>query len=55
MFMDTDSFIYHTKCDDLYSYIRVDMEKGIDFFDTSNYPSNNRLGILFVNNKVLVN
>ena len=49
--MDTDSFIYHLKCEDLYSDMRGDMEKGIDFFDTSNYPSNNRFGIPLVNNK----
>ena len=51
MYMDTDSFIYDIKCDDLYGNISKDMEKGIDLFVTSNYPSNNRFGIPLVNDK----
>ena len=67
MYMDTESFIYHIKCENLYGdlwwYIRADMKKGIDLkadmkkvidlFDTSNYPVNNRFDIPLVNNKVV--
>ena len=51
--MDTDSFIYHIRCEDLYDDIRADVKKGIDLFDTSNYSINNRFDKPLVNNKVV--
>ena len=53
MYMDTDSFIYHIKCKDLYGDIRKDMKNGFDLFDTSNYAPNNQFGIPLANNKVV--
>jgi len=35
MYTDTDSFIYHIECDDVYKNIKRDR------FDTSDYPADN--------------
>ena len=53
MYTNTDSFIYHIKCEDLYGDIRTNIKKRIHLFDTSNYPLNNRFDIALVNNKVV--
>ncbi|GBN66704.1 hypothetical protein AVEN_60113-1 [Araneus ventricosus] len=47
--MDTDNFIYNIRTEDFYK----DMKGMIDYFDTSDYPENNRYGMSRVNKKVL--
>ncbi|GFY45602.1 uncharacterized protein TNIN_106371 [Trichonephila inaurata madagascariensis] len=49
LYMDTNSFIYDIKAKDFYE----DMKGMIDYFDTSEYPENNRYGLPRVNKKVL--
>lgn len=50
MYIDTDSFIYELKCNDVYEeVIKTDLER----FDTSDYPSDNSYNIPLVNKKVL--
>ncbi|KYN14562.1 hypothetical protein ALC57_13224 [Trachymyrmex cornetzi] len=48
MCTDTDSLIYHIKCDDVYETIKRD----IDRFDTSDYTVDNAYGIPLANKKV---
>lgn len=48
-YMDTDSFIYNIKTDDVYR----DMSQDLDKFDTSNYSSNNAYNLPLVNKKVI--
>ncbi|GBM54161.1 hypothetical protein AVEN_195153-1 [Araneus ventricosus] len=49
LYMDTDSYIYDIQTEDFYQ----DMKGMIDYFDTSDYPENNRYGMPRVNKKVL--
>lgn len=50
MYIDTDSFIYELKCNDVYEeVIKTDLER----FDTSDYLSDNPYNIPLVNKKVL--
>ena len=49
LYTDTDSFIYEFKCDDIYEY----MKRDIDRFDTSNFPENNVYNMPRVNKKVM--
>jgi len=48
MYIDTDSLIYHIKCDDVYDIMKRDIAK----FDTSDYPIDNAYSIPLVNKKV---
>lgn len=48
-YIDTDSFIYEIKCNDLYA----DMKENIHHFDTSNYPEGYVYNMPNVNEKVL--
>jgi len=49
MYTDTDSFIYHIECDDVYDIMKRDIVK----FDTSDYPTDKAYGIPLVNKKVM--
>ncbi|KAL6445455.1 hypothetical protein ACFW04_000795 [Cataglyphis niger] len=48
MYTDTDSLIYHIKCEDVYE----DMKRDIDKFDTSDYAMDNAYGMPLVNKKM---
>jgi Recombination endonuclease VII len=52
-YMDTDSFIYHIKTDDLYKDMKEDIIDSKQIYDTSNYARDNIYGIPLVNKKVL--
>ncbi len=49
MYTDTDSFVYHVTCDDIYNELIANNER----FDTSNYPINNQYNIPLLNKKKL--
>ncbi|XP_011884122.1 PREDICTED: uncharacterized protein LOC105571261 [Vollenhovia emeryi] len=49
MYTDTDSLIYHIKCEDVYETMKRDIHIR---FDTSDYPVDNAYGIPLVNKKV---
>ena len=48
MYTDTDSFIYHMECDNVYAVIKRDINR----FDTSDYTIDNAFDIQLVNKKV---
>ncbi|XP_071578601.1 uncharacterized protein [Temnothorax nylanderi] len=48
MYTDTDSLIYHIKCDDAYENMKRDIAR----FDTSDYAVDNAYGMSLVNKKV---
>ncbi|XP_024872192.1 uncharacterized protein LOC112454828 isoform X1 [Temnothorax curvispinosus] len=48
MYTDTDSLIYHIKCDDAYENMKRDIVR----FDTSDYAVDNAYGMSLVNKKV---
>ncbi|XP_071576459.1 uncharacterized protein [Temnothorax nylanderi] len=48
MYTDTDSLIYHIKCDDAYETMKRDIAR----FDTSDYAVDNAYGMPLVNKKV---
>lgn len=50
LYMDTDSLLYFVECEDFYSIIRRDNDK---YFDTSDYPEQNRYNITKKNKKKL--
>ena len=51
LFTDTDSLMYQIQTDDFFKDISLDIE---DKFDTSDYPTDHKSGILTgVNNKVI--
>ena len=51
LFTDTDSLMYHIQTDDFYSDIVLDIK---DKFDTSDYPSDHKSGILTGGNKKVI-
>ena len=48
IYTDTDSLIYHIKCDDIYDIMKRDINR----FDTSDYTIDNAFDIQLVNKKV---
>jgi hypothetical protein len=52
-YMDTDSFIYHIKTEDLYADIKEDLKSPIQLYDTSNYSRQNPYNMPLINKKVL--
>jgi len=48
MYIDTDNFIYHIECDDVYNIMKRDISR----FDTSDYSNDNAYGIPLPNKKV---
>lgn len=48
-YTDTDSFILHIKTDDFYA----DMKQNLEWYDTSDYPENNKFDMPRVNKKKL--
>jgi len=49
IYTDTNSFIYHTECDDVYEIMKRDISR----FDTNDYEVDNIYGISLFNKKVL--
>ena len=47
-YTDTDSLIYHIKCDDVYETMKRDIAR----FDTSDYLTDNVYGMSLANKKV---
>lgn len=48
LYTDTDSLIYDIKCDDVYEF----MKENLNRFDTSDYPPDNQYGLPCVNKKI---
>jgi len=48
MYTDTDNFIYHIECDDVYKNMKHDIAR----FDTSDYSTDNVYGMPLANKKV---
>lgn len=49
MFVNTDSLCYHVECSDIYNVIR----QNVNWFDTSNYPNDDRQLNSSINKQVL--
>jgi len=49
MYTDTDNFIYHIECDDVYKNMKRDIAR----FDTSDYLADNMYAMPLANKKVL--